>query len=334
MSIGSLLNYFYTGLNSSNLLISIIFIIIYAILISIMMSIFAYMFGWIERKIIAKAQRRHGPNRVGKWGLLQNLADLIKLITKEKIIPENADPLLLNLAPILLVGIVTFIILLVPFSSYLQATNLGLGLLIIFVILGFTPILLFIAGYASGGKFAELGAQRSVLMLISYEIPMIIVVATVGIAAGSYNLSSIMNMQSSLFNVFLMPIGFFIFFVVMLAELERPPFDLREADSELIAGWLTDISAPYYAVALMLDYTRMFMGSLLIAILFFGGWTGPWLPGIFWLIIKAVIISLFIILIRLAAVRMRIDKILKTGWMYLLPLSIVNLLLTLIIVLK
>lgn len=334
MSIGSLLNYFYTGLNSSNLLISIIFIIIYAILISIMMSIFAYMFGWIERKIIAKAQRRHGPNRVGKWGLLQNLADLIKLITKEKIIPENADPLLLNLAPILLVGIVTFIILLVPFSSYLQATNLGLGLLIIFVILGFTPILLFIAGYASGGKFAELGAQRSVLMLISYEIPIIIVVATVGIAAGSYNLSSIMNMQSSLFNVFLMPIGFFIFFVVMLAELERPPFDLREADSELIAGWLTDISAPYYAVALMLDYTRMFMGSLLIAILFFGGWTGPWLPGIFWLIIKAVIISLFIILIRLAAVRMRIDKILKTGWMYLLPLSIVNLLLTLIIVLK
>ncbi len=334
MLIDNILNYFYSGLNSSNLLVSILFIAIYAILISIMISVFAYVFGWVERKMIAKVQRRHGPNRVGKWGLLQNLADLVKLITKEKIIPEDADPLLLNLAPILLVGVVTFIILLMPFSSYLQATNLGLGLLIIFVILGFTPILLFITGYATGGKFAELGAQRSVLMLISYEIPMIIVVATVGIAAGSYNLTSIMNMQSGLFNAFLMPIGFFIFFVVMLAELERPPFDLREADSELIAGWLTDVSAPYYAVALMLDYTRMFMGSLLIAILFFGGWSGPILPGILWLVIKAFVISLFIILVRVAVVRMRVDKILKTGWMYLLPLSIVNLLLTLIIVLK
>ncbi|MEM0200931.1 MAG: complex I subunit 1 family protein [Candidatus Micrarchaeaceae archaeon] len=334
MSIDNIINYFYSGLNSHDILISLIFIVIYAILISIMMSIFAYFFGWVERKVIAKVQRRHGPNYVGKWGIFQNLADLVKLLTKEKIMPENADPLLLNLGPILLVGIVTFIILLIPFSSFLQATNLGLGLLIIFVILGFTPILLFITGYASGGKFAEIGAQRSVLMLISYEIPMIIVVATVGLFTGSYNLTSIISAQNNLFNVFIMPIGFFVFFVVMLAELERPPFDLREADSELIAGWLTDISAPYYAIALMLDYTRMFMGSLLIAILFFGGWSGPVLPGILWLIIKAFIISVFIIIIRVTVVRMRIDKILKTGWMYLIPLSIVNLLLTLIIVLK
>ena len=118
----------------------------------------------------------------------------------------------------------------------------------------------------------------------------------------------------------------------MLAEFERPPFDLREADSELIAGWLTDMSAPYYALALMLDYMRMFMGSLLIVILFFGGWSGPFLPGVFWLIFKAVLVSLFIIIIRVSVVRMRIDKILRLGWMYLLPLALINLLITLIIV--
>ncbi|MGC8479159.1 MAG: complex I subunit 1/NuoH family protein [Candidatus Micrarchaeia archaeon] len=334
MWIDSILNYFASGLNSQNLLVSIIFIIVYAIAVLIMMSVFAYIFGWVERKMIAKVQRRHGPNRVGKWGIFQNLADLVKLLAKEKMVPKNADAFLMNIAPILLVSIVTFIILLIPFSSYLQASDIGLGLLLIFVLLGFTPILLFIAGYASGGKFAEIGAQRSVLMLISYEIPMIIVVATIGIISGSYNLISIINMQKNIFYAFLMPIGLFVFFVVMLAELERPPFDLREADSELIAGWLTDISAPYYAVALMLDYTRMFMGSLLIAILFFGGWSGPILPGIVWLIIKAFIISIFIIIIRVSAVRMRIDKILKVGWMYLLPLSIVNLLLTIVLIIK
>ncbi len=332
MLIDNLTGYFYSGLNSPNLLVSILFVIIYAIIISILMSVFAYVFGWIERKMIAKTQYRHGPTYVGKYGIFQNLADFIKLLSKEKMVPGNADRFLLNVAPILLVSITVFIIFLIPFSPYLQASNLGLGLLIIFVFLGFTPLLLFVAGYSSGGKFAELGAQRSVLMLISYEIPMIIVVATVGFAAGSYNLNSIIRMQSTLPYAILMPIGLVIFFIAMLAELERPPFDLREADSELIAGWLTDISAPYYALALMLDYTRMFMGSLIIAILFFAGWSGPILPGIFWLIIKAFIISIFIIIVRVTVVRMRIDKILKIGWMYLLPLSLINLLLTLIIV--
>lgn len=334
MSIDSILKYFYSGLNSPDLLTNILFIIVYAIIISLLVSVFAYLFGWVERKLIAKSQYRHGPTYVGKYGIFQNLADLIKLITKQKVVPENADVLLLNIAPILLVGITILVILLIPFSSYLQATNFGLGLLTVFVLLGFTPLLLFVAGYASGGKFAQIGAQRSVLMLVSYEIPMIFVIATVGFAAGSYSLSGIVNMQSNLFYAFLMPLGLVIFFIAMLAELERSPFDLREADSELIAGWLTDISAPYYALALMLDYMRMFMGSLLIVILFFGGWSGPILPGIVWLILKAVIVSLFIILIRVSLVRMRIDKILKVGWMYLLPLALINLLITFIIVIR
>jgi NADH-quinone oxidoreductase subunit H len=126
----------------------------------------------------------------------------------------------------------------------------------------------------------------------------------------------------------LMPIGFVIFFIVMLAELERPPFDIREADNELIAGWLTDVGAPYYGLALFLDYTRMFVGTLLISILFLGGWNGPVLPPFVWLMVKVVILTFFIIVIRATTVRMRLDRLLHFGWIYLLPLSVINLLIS------
>ncbi len=307
-------------------------IIIYAIAVMIMISIFAYIFGWVERKVIAKIHHRHGPTYVGKYGILQNLADIIKLLAKENITPANSDRLLVKLAPILLLAIPTFLILLLPLSQSLQATNLGLGLLIIFVIIAFLPLAVFIAGFATGNKFADISAQRSVLMLVSYELPMVIVVAAIALAAGSFNLASIISAQAGFtYFAIAMPIGLFVFFVAMLAEMERPPFDLREADSELIAGWLTDFSGPYYAIALFIDYTKVFLGSLLIAMLFLGGWLGPVLPGVVWLILKAFIIALFVIIIRAATVRMRIDRILRFGWTWLLPLSLLNLILVYIL---
>ncbi|MCL5008544.1 MAG: NADH-quinone oxidoreductase subunit H [Candidatus Marsarchaeota archaeon] len=316
------------GINSTSVPIAMLFILLYAVLVSILMSVYAYVFGWVERKVIAKIQYRHGPTYVGKYGILQNLADFIKLITKEVRYPENADSILMPLSLVALVSVVVFIILILPLTPSLLATNMGLGLLLVFVILDFSPLLLFITGFASGNKFGELGAQRSVLMLISYSIPLTIVVGTVALAAHGFNIAGVISAQSSIPFILLMPVGFIVFFIAMLAELERSPFDLREADSELIAGWLTDVSGPYYALALMLDYTRMFMGSLLISILFLSGWYGPVFPPLVWLLIKAFIVSLFIILIRTAVVRMRIDKILRMGWIYLLPLSLLNLLIT------
>ncbi len=329
--IGSIESFMQAGINSSDVLVSILFLVLYAVLVSILMSVYAYLFGWIERKVIAKAQYRHGPNVVGKYGLLQNLADLVKLIAKEVRYPSNADSRAMALSMIGLVSIVVFVILLLPLTPGLAATNFGLGLLLVFVVLGFSPLLLFITGFASGNKFGELGAQRSVLMVIGYDIPLIIVVGTIALAAGGFSITGVIGAQQSLPFALLMPIGFIVFFIVMLAEMERPPFDLREADSELIAGWLTDVSGPYYALALMLDYTRMFMGSLLISILFLSGWAGPLLPPLVWLLIKAFIVSLFIIIIRATVVRLRIDKVLRLGWIYLLPLSIANLLVTFII---
>ena len=336
MSIGSLLignieASIQSGINSPNLIVSIAFLVVYAILVSILMSVYAYIFGWVERKLIAKVQYRHGPNRVGKYGILQNLADLVKLIAKEIRYPDSADKTMMAVSLIALVSVIVFIILLLPLTPGLLATNLGLGLLLVFVVLGFSPLLLFITGFASGNKFGELGAQRSVLMLIGYSIPLVIVVGTVAFAAGGFNIGSVVAAQSSLPFAVLMPLGFVVFFIIMLAEMERSPFDLREADSELIAGWLTDVSGPYYALALMLDYTRMFMGSLLISLLFLSGWAGPFLPPLVWLLIKAFAVSLLIIIVRATVVRMRIDRVLRMGWIYLLPLSIVNLLITFVI---
>jgi NADH-quinone oxidoreductase subunit H len=153
--------------------------------------------------------------------------------------------------------------------------------------------------------------------------------------SNSLSLTAIVNSQNPFWYVLLMPIGFVVFFIVLLAELERPPFDLREADNELIAGWLTDASAPYYALALFLDYIRMFVGTLLITILFFGGWLGPSIiPAFVWLIVKVMILTVFIVLIRATTVRMRIDRVLRLGWEYLTPLAMLNLLITFIIFIR
>lgn len=317
------------GLNSGDLLTSVLFLMLYAIIVAVIMSVFAYVVGWFERKAIARIQHRHGPTYVGKYGFLQNFADLIKLLSKQTMPPENSDRLLFALIPILLVSLTIFIIFLLPLSPTLQATNLGFGILIVLVLLSFTPILIFIAAFSSGNKFADIGGQRSVMLLISYEMPMVLVMAGIVLLANSYNIQSIVSAQSNgYYFVILMPLGFAIFFITMLAEMERPPFDLREADSELIAGWLTDISANYYAVVLLLDYMRMFLGSLLLTIFFFGGWSGPILPGVAWLIIKAFIISFFIIIVRATTMRMRTDRVLRFGWTVLLPLSLINLIIT------
>ncbi len=331
MLIDSIAQWFSSGLGSPSLLVSGAFVLLYAILVSILMFAFAYLFGWVERKLLAKLQYRHGPTYLGPFGSLQNFADLIKLLAKEAVSPQGSDRILLGLVPLVLVATTIFIVLLLPFTPGVQASNFGLGLLFVFVILSFSPLLMFIAGTSTNNKLAAIGAQRSVLMLISYEIPLLIVMIGVALAAHGFSLDAVLAAQSSLPFVILMPLGFIVFFLVMLAEMERPPFDLREADSELIAGWLTDISAPYYALVLLLDYSRMFMGSLLIAILFFGGWSGPILPPIVWLVLKAVIISLAIVVIRATAMRMRIDRVLRFGWLYLMPLALLNLLITFII---
>lgn len=313
----------------------LISLIIFVVILGIVFSIFAYVFGWVERKIIGRAQSRHGPTYVGPFGFLQNLADLVKLMSKESISPDKADkPLFLMILPTV-VALFVLILVFLPFTNAFVGINTSLGLFTVFVLLSFSPLLLFLAGWTSGNKFGSISAQRSVIILISYEVPLLLVVASVAMLAGSFNFAAIVAAQSHFWYALLMPIGLIVFFVVLLAELERPPFDLREADSELIAGWLTDVSAPYYALALFLDYIRMFVGALLITLLFFGGWLGPsFIPAFAWLMVKVVLLTVFIVIIRATTVRMRLDRVLNLGWQYLAPLAMLNLLITFIIFVK
>jgi len=303
----------------------------YAVFVGLLVIVVDYFLGWLERKIVAKAQLRHGPTMVGKFGLLQNLADFTKLLAKASYLPKRADRLLFTLALPFMLALAIFLILLLPLVPSFGFGNFASSLVLVFALFSFTPLFIFIAGASSGNKFAEIGSQRSVLMLLSYELPMIFVIASLGILAKSLNLFAIVQAQSKMWYIFFLPIGFFVFFISMLAELERSPFDLREADSELIAGWLTDVSAPSYTLALFLDYTKTFFGSLLMAMLFFGGWLGPVLPGLAWLLVKALIIAFFIMLVRATAVRMRIDRVLRLGWYVLLPLAVVNLIIAFIV---
>ena len=307
-------------------------LIVFTIVLMIILSVFGYTAGWVERKLIARMQSRHGPTYVGKYGILQNLADLIKLLAKENIVPAMADRPLFQATIPAMVAAFLLMVVFIPLTSTFVGIGTSLGLIIVFVILSFMPLLIFLAGWTSGNKFASIGAERSVTMLISYEIPLLLVIVAVAVLAGSFNFATIISAQHSFWFALLMPLGFIVFMVIMLAELERTPFDLREADSELIGGWLTDVSAPYYSLVLFLDYSRLFVGSLLISVLFLGGYLGPSvLPPFAWILIKAAIVVVFTIVVRATLVRMRIDRILRFGWLYLTPLAVVNLLITFVL---
>ncbi|MEM3791231.1 MAG: complex I subunit 1 family protein [Candidatus Micrarchaeaceae archaeon] len=299
----------------------------YAVIAALVVIVFDYIYGWIERKLLGKVQSRHGPNYVGKYGIWQNIADIVKLLAKENIKTRNTHGLILYSSIVLLFSLTLFIVFVLPLIPNLFVFSSQYTLLLIMTIIGFMPLLIFLSGFSTGNKFADISAQRSVLILLAYELPLLIVLLSIIRLAGSASLISIVNMQKGHYFALIMPLGFIVFFIAILAEMERPPFDLREADSELIAGWLTDVGAPYYSIALFLDYTRAFLGSLLIALLFFGGWNGPLFPIPIWLYIKVAIISLLLILIRGMMYRMRIDRILRFGWTVLLPLSLINLVL-------
>ncbi|MDE1846269.1 MAG: NADH-quinone oxidoreductase subunit H [Candidatus Micrarchaeota archaeon] len=300
--------------------------ILFGVAMLLVITAFDYIFGWIERKLVAKIHLRHGPTRVGKFGLLQNAADFLKLFAKENIIPARANKIIFLATMPIVAAIFAFIVLILPLQPNLLGVNLSIGLLLVFVLLSFVPILIFIAGWASANKFAAIAAQRSVILLVSYEIPLFIVIAAIAAFDHSFAFTSIVAAQSATWNILIMPLGFVVFFIALMAELERPPFDLREADSELIAGWLTDVGAPLYAISLFIDYTRVFMGGLLVSLLFLGGWLGPaFLPGAIWLMVKVLVVALFVVVLRATSPRMRLDRILHLGWAYLIPLSIVNL---------
>jgi NADH-quinone oxidoreductase subunit H len=283
---------------------------------------------WYERKLLARIQMRIGPMRVGPFGILQTIADAIKLVTKEDIIPSETDKILYWLAPIV-VFLPSFVVwTVVPFTPSLVIQEMELSLLFILASSTLSIVGLVMAGWSSANKYSVLGALRATAQLISYEIPIIITALTIAMLANSLNIIEIVLSQSSQPYLLLQPMGLLLFFIAALAELGRTPFDIYHAESELAGGPFLEYSGTHWSIFYLAEYFNTFLFATLVSLLFLGGWLGPWLPGIIWLFTKIFIVISIIFWIRGTYPRLRIDQLMEVGWKGLVPLSFTNFVLT------
>ncbi len=290
---------------------------------------------WFERKLIGRIQDRFGPNRVGPWGIFQSVADMIKIFTKEYITPQGADKVLYNLAPILAVASVLLIWAVLPFTRSIMGVNLNVGVVYIVAVGGGGVLAILMAGYASNNKYAFLGASRAVAQLISYEVPMVISLLVPVLLAGSMGLNDISQAQSVPYLV-MAPVAALVFFITSMAETGRAPFDLVEAESELVAGYNTEYSGLKFGMFFVGEFLHSFTAALLFAVLFLGGWRGAFveqvpLLGLVYLFIKTMVVYFLIILVRASVPRFRIDQMMDLNWKVLTPLSILSFLVTAVI---
>ncbi len=298
-------------------------IILAVVLIAFLLTC-VIIFIWMERRVIGRFQARLGPNRVGPFGLFQSFADVVKILTKEDIIPVLADKILFWIAPAIAFVPVLMVMAVIPLMDGLQLADLNVGVLYISAASAITAIGIFMSGIAGNNKYSFIGAMREIAQLISYEIPMVLALAGLVIATGSMSVSSIVEAQTIPF-ILTQPLGFVVFMVAILAEINRTPFDLVEADSELTCGFNTEYSGMKFAILYLTEYSEAVVGSVLITTFFLGGWHGPFLPGILWFVIKAFISFFFILWIRSTLPRFRIDQSMKLAWKTLLPLALINL---------
>ncbi len=298
--------------------------VVYTVTILVICTLVALFYVLYERKLAGFIQYRPGPNKLGPFGIFQTVADAVKLLTKEDIVPRNADkalhliaPLVVFIPPILALGVI-------PFGDKLAAIDLNLGILYLLAVTSLSTIPFFMAGWSSNNKYTMLGSMRAVSQKISYEIPIIFSVMAIAMLAGSLNLSSVVEMQNKIWFIFLQPVAFVIFFIAGIAETNRAPFDLPEGESELTAGYLTEYSGMKWALFFLAEYCSMFVFSAMLTTLFLGGWHGPILPGWMWFIGKVHVIMSIIIWIRWTFPRIRVDKLLELNWKILIPASILN----------
>jgi NADH-quinone oxidoreductase subunit H len=284
-------------------------------------------FVWIERRGMGRLQARLGPNRVGPLGLLQSMADAVKVLLKEDIVPNNADKIVHLAAPIVAFAPLAMIFAVVPFGDGALLADLNIGLLYVVAIASLTSVGILMAGWGSNNKYSLLGAMRSVASMVSYEIPLVFSVLGVVLIAGSLSLNDIVRAQNIPF-VFLQPLGALIFFVAGCAEINRSPFDLLEADSELTAGFHTEYSGMKFALFYLIEYGEALAMSAVISSLFLSGWKGPLLPPWLWLLAKVVFVFLVMIWTRTTLPRARIDQLMAVAWKFLFPLAIINFLIT------
>lgn len=283
---------------------------------------------WIERRLLARFQDRLGPNRVGPMGLLQPIADIIKLFFKEDWVPPFADKLVYVLAPTIVAVTVLIAFAVVPFTPMAVVSDANVGLLFFLGMMSLGVYSVVLAGWASNSKYSLIGGMRGAAQMISYELAMAMSLVGVVLFAGSFRLSDIVQAQSGLWFCITQPLAFAIFVFAGVAEARRVPFDLPEAESEIVAGYHTEYSSMKFALFFMGEYLDIILVSCLTTVLFLGGWMGPVLPPILWFIIKMGAVLFFFIWLRAVLPRYRFDQLMLLGWKWLLPLALINILVT------
>ncbi|RSK28933.1 NADH-quinone oxidoreductase subunit NuoH [Bacillus sp. HMF5848] len=289
-----------------------------------------------ERKVMGFMQGRIGPNQVGgRWGLLQTVADVLKLLLKEDTIPKLADRPLFILAPVIAFAPAFMVLATMPFTDAFQFADIGVGLLYYIAISGLTTIGVVTGGWASNNKYALLGGMRAAAQMISYEIPLVMSVLGVILLAGSLNLNDIVNAQQNFWFIITQPVGFVIFLIASVAELNRTPFDLPEAESELVAGYHVEYSGFRWAFYMLSEYVYFFAMASLTTVLFLGGWLPlPFLgfiPGAIWFALKFSLVVFILIWFRVTFPRIRADQLMEFGWKVLLPIALANIFVTAIL---
>ena len=295
------------------------------IIVFVLLLVMGYI--WIERRGMGRMQARLGPNRAGPLGLLQPVADAIKVLLKEDIVPANADKIVHWLAPIVAFAPALMIFAVVPFTDGGLLADLNIGILYVVAISSVSTLGILMAGWGSNNKYSLLGAMRNVAAVVSYEIPLALAVASVVLIAGSLSLNQIVLAQDIPF-ILLQPLGFLLFFIAGCAEINRSPFDLMEADSELVAGFHTEYSGMKFALFYLVEYGEALAVSAVITTLFLGGWRGPVLPPWLWFVIKVVVVFFVMVWTRTTFPRVRIDQLMALAWKFLLPLALINLFIT------
>ena len=355
---------FLTDLGVDFQLSKILWLLIPSLLVVILAVLGVLVIVWLERKISAGAQQRIGPEFAGPLGLLQSLADGLKLVFKEDPIPAKADPILFTLGPVIVLFPVILAYAVVPFGDHLILTNIQLGVFFWIAVSSIVPIGLLMSGYASNNKYSFLGGLRATAQALSYEIPLALCILSIVLLSNSLGTEEIVKEQAHFglfgWNLWRQPIGFIAFLISALAECERLPFDLPEAEEELIAGYQTEYGGMKFALFYLGSYINLFVSALFVSILYLGGWNSPFysfsfdffsppwpfdqfnlltslhpdfqiLKGFFdisWTLLKAYLFVFFTILTRWTLPRVRIDQLLNLGWKFLLPLSLGNLLIT------
>jgi NADH-quinone oxidoreductase subunit H len=283
------------------------------------------VFIWWERRLISRFQIRLGPNRCGPEGIFQPIATAVKILLKEDIVPDKADKLLHFIAPIVVFVPILLIFAVVPFAQGAILVDLNVGIVYVIAISSISVLGIFTAAWASGNKYSFIAGLRSIAQMVSYEIPVVLSIVGVVLVVGSFSMLKIVEAQTIPF-ILMQPLGFLIFFLGSLAEMNRSPFDLLEADSEIVAGYHIEYSGMKFAMFYLGEYGVALAYAGVITTVFLSGWQGPFLPGVIWFLIKVMAVFSVIVWIRSTLPRFRVDQLMTFAWKVMLPMAVINLL--------